>query len=110
MEETRAGKYGRNLALWIDYTISTIPKAHRKEYREKFLKELDTYSLMPRKSGQPANDGCVHELSDLMHVEITIPEDFARLVKEGIHLMYQKQTSARVLEALQKYLKPESLI
>jgi hypothetical protein len=103
--ETRAGKYGRNLAKWIDYTIASIPESRRVDYRTRFVDELNNYSLIPRKSGQPANEGCVYELSDLVDVDIHNPENFARLVKEGVHLMYQKQTSARVLDALQKYLK-----
>lgn len=107
MKEARAGKYGRNLASWIDFTIDTIPKAQRDDYRARFLKELSRYSLKPRKKGQPHNEGCVHELSDIVDVDISNPEHFARLVKEGIHLMYQKQTSARVLDALQEYLKPK---
>ncbi len=107
MTETRAGKYGRNLAVWIDFTIDTMPESSRNEYRARFLEELSTYSLKPRKNGQPRNEGCVHELSDLIDVEISNPEQFARLVKEGVHLMYQKQTSARVLASLQEYLKPK---
>jgi hypothetical protein len=105
MSETRAGKYGRILARWIDYTINTLPESQRENYRLRFLGELNNYSLIPRKIGQPRNEGCVNELSDLVNVDIANPEDFARLVKEGIHLMYQKQTSARVLFALQEYLK-----
>jgi len=107
MTETRAGKYGRNLANWIDFTIDMIPETFRKEYRERFLEELSSYSLKPRKNGQPSNEGCIHELSDLVNVEISNPEQFAKLVKEGIHLMYQKQTSSRVLERLQKYLRDD---
>ena len=107
MEETRAGKYGRNLAIWIDYTIDTMPENLRNDYRARFLEELNTYSLKPRKNGQPRNEGCVHELSDLAEVDISNPEQFARLVKEGVHLMYQKQTSARVLDSLEAYLKPK---
>jgi hypothetical protein len=105
MKETRGGKYGRNLAIWIDYTFMTIPERCRAEYRRRFLKELNAYSLKPRKSGNPQNEGCVKELSDLTEVEIGKPEQFARLVKEGIHLMYQKRTSARVLDSLKAYLK-----
>jgi len=104
MVETRARKYGRSLAIWIDYTIDAIPKSEKEEYKARFLGELDTYSLKPRKKGQPSNGGCIHELSDLTDININNPEQFARLVKEGIHLMYQKQTSARVLDALQEYL------
>lgn len=107
MKETRAGKYGRNLAIWIDSTIDTQPENLRENYRARFLKELSAYSLMPRKNGQPSNEGCIHELSDLVNVEISNPEQFAKLVKEGVHLMYQKQTSARVLDTLQEYLKPK---
>lgn len=109
MAETRAGKYGRNLARWINYTIDTILENQRDEYRAKFLRELKTYSLERRKNGQPRNSGCVHELSDLTEIDVTNPEQFARLIKEGIHLMYQKQTSARVLSALQECLKPMML-
>jgi hypothetical protein len=82
-----------------------MPENQRECYRAKFLEELNNYSLKPRKNGHPANEGCVHELSDLANVNISNPEDFAKLVKESIHLMYQKQTSARVLTALQEYLK-----
>lgn len=107
MKETRAGRYGKNLAIWIDYTIETIPEDLREVYRARFLEELGTYSLKPRKNGQPLNEGCIHELSDLVNVDLSGPEDFARLVKEGVHLMYQKQTSARVLKTLREYLKPK---
>ena len=103
MKETRAGKYGRNLAIWIDFTIDTQPDDLKANYRARFLEELNTYSLKPRKNGQPPNEGCVHELSDLVNANINNPEQFARLIKEGIHLMYQKQTSARVLDSLQEY-------
>jgi hypothetical protein len=105
MKETRAGKYGRNLAIWANYTINTIPESMRQEYITRFLDELAMYSFEPRKNGQPHNEGCVHELSDLTEIDISSPEQFARLVKEGVHLMYQKKTSARLFDALQKHLK-----
>jgi hypothetical protein len=44
MAETRAGKYGRNLAVWIDFTIDTMPENSRNGYRARFLEELSTYS------------------------------------------------------------------
>ncbi len=105
MRETRAGKYGRNLAIWINHAIEGLPEEQREDYKTRFLTELETYSFIPRKKEQPRNKGCIHELSDLTEVEINNPEHLAMLVKEGIHLMYQKRTSARVLEALKKYLK-----
>ena len=85
-----------------------LAKALKNKYRARFLDELKTYSLKSRKNGQPRNEGCVHELSDLVDINLNNPEEFARLVKEGIHLMYQKQTSAKVLAALQEYLKPKN--
>jgi hypothetical protein len=109
MRETRANKYGRNLAIWIDYTIDTFPKNVKEDYRAEFLEELSKYSLKQRKNGQPRNEGCVYELLDLVKVNMGNPKHLAKLVKEGIHLMYQKQTSARVLSALQEYLKPKKL-
>ena len=104
MKETRAGKYGRKLAIWVNRTIEGMSEGQTEDYKTRFLSELETYSLTPRKSGQPLNDGCVHELSGLTEVDIRNPEHLAMLVKEGIHLMYQKQTSAKVLDALKKYL------
>jgi len=109
MKETRIGKYGKNLAVWIEHTINTIPKNQRENYKTRFLEELDTYSLEPRKKGQPWNEGCVYELSDLANVaDISDPKQFAKLVKESIHLMYQKGSSAVVLGEVKNYLKPKS--
>lgn len=98
--ETRAGKYGRFLAVWVDYTISQ----QKPGYRSKFLEELKKYSLRPRKKGEPKHEGCVLELECLGELNIEQPEHLAKLVKEGIHLMYQKQTSAKTLSSLLNYL------
>jgi hypothetical protein len=57
-----------------------------------------------RKKGEAPNEGCTYELSDIVDIDMNQPEHLARLVKEGIHLMYQKQTAARVLAVLQDYL------
>lgn len=100
MRETRVGKYGRNLALWINYTIRTLPEDQRGDYRDTLIQELETYSFEARKQGSPPNSGTVHELSDLAEIDPLNPEHLARLIKEGIHLMYQKQTAARVFRAL----------
>ena len=107
MEETRGGKYGRCLASWIGYTINTIPEGKKEDYRTRFLKELDNYSFKPRKVGEPLNDGCVHELKDIEHINVQSPEDLAILVKEGIHLMYQKNTAEKVMNSLTKFLQGE---
>jgi len=98
-KETRGGKYGRNLALVVSYIISNEEKRVPR-YRERFMKELRDYSLVPRRVNTPINRGCQFELEGLDSVNISRPDELARLIKEGIHLMYQKQTAKRVLEAL----------
>jgi len=95
-KETRAGKYGRFLAVWINYTITS----HDNKYRKRFLEELKTYSFKPRKKDEPRHEGCVLELEDIAELDTNNPEHLARLIKEGIHLMYQKNTSARVFTSL----------
>jgi hypothetical protein len=89
-QETRAGKYGRFFSVWIRYTLDQ----QNAEYRLKFLEELNKYSFRSRKKGEPKNEGCVSELEGLSELDIQNPEHLAKLVKEGLHLMYQKKTSA----------------
>ena len=104
MKEGRHKKYARNLAILIDYVISTIPEEQREEYRKSFLEELEDYDFTPRKKGEPRNRGCVWELNDLDSVDIENPEHLARLIKEGIHLMYLKPTAKRMLDTLKENL------
>jgi hypothetical protein len=104
MKSSRAATYGRNLGKWVEETINSQPEAQREGYKARFLNELKTYSFETRKNGQPPNSGCKNELSDIVECDINDPEQLAKLVKEGIHLMYQKGTSARVLNAMTKYL------
>ena len=101
MKESRGEKYGRNLTIWINYTINTIPEEERADYKTRFMAELKKYSLEPRKKGEPKNRGCVWELDDLSEVNIRNPEELAKLIKEGIHLTYLKtSTSARIMKGL----------
>ena len=95
-QETRAGKYGRFLAVWIKYTTSQ----QDPKYKLKFIKELKKYSFRPRKKGESRHEGCVLELEYLSDLDIQNPKHLAKLVKEGIHLMYQKKTSAKTLLSL----------
>jgi len=100
----RHSEYGKNLAIWIEYTLQQIPGGQRGEYRKRFFKELKKFSFKPRPKGTPPNSGCIHELDDLAEVNIENPEEFARLVKEGIHIMYQKETQKRIYDALLEQL------
>lgn len=95
--ESRAGKYGRYLAVWIKYTIS---QQSDTGYQERFLDELKRYSFRKRRKGESRNKGCVLELTDIPDMKVENPEHLARLVKEGIHLLYQKDTARRVLGSL----------
>jgi len=100
LRETRGAKYGRGLGVLIGYTIQSIPASEREEYRLTFYDELRNFSFEPRKEGTPVNKGCVQELSDIVDVDILDPVHFAKLIKEGIHLMYQKNTARKVFDAL----------
>jgi hypothetical protein len=100
MIETRGVKYGRNLAIWINHTIQSIPYDSRKDYRTRLKKELKNYSLVPHRKGEPRNSGCNFELENIDRIDVSNPKQLARLIKEGIHLMYQKQTAEKVLTSL----------
>lgn len=101
MDEGRFSKYGRNLGRWINYTIiNNIEEEKRESYKHDFLRELKKYSFEPRKRGEPKNSGCVHELEKIVNVDVTNPMEFAKLIKEGIHLMYLKSNSKRTFAGL----------
>jgi len=100
-KETRAGKYGRFLAVWINYTITS----YDNRYRKRFLEELKRYSFKPRKKDEPRHEGCILELEDIAELDMNNPEHLAKLVKEGFHLMYQKSTSTRVFASLQSNIE-----
>jgi hypothetical protein len=93
MRESRAAKYGRLGAVVLRYVVRTIPVSDRKEYLERFVKEFESYSDIPRRKGEPKNEGCVMELDGLDDLDIRNPEEFARWFKEGQHLKYQKNTA-----------------
>ncbi|MDP1729115.1 MAG: hypothetical protein Q8L27_02850 [archaeon] len=80
----------------MDYVL----ESRTRRYRRKFLNELQTYCLEPRKERMPPGNGCVCELEDLEKINLDNPQQLAKLIKEGIHLMYQKQTARRVLYSL----------
>jgi hypothetical protein len=100
--ETRGGKYGRNLALLVNYTIRTVTQSEkdRQAYRERFVAELKRFSFETRKKGAPVNSGCVRELDGMEEIDMRDPEQLAKLIKEGIHLMYQKGTAKKVMTSL----------
>lgn len=98
MKETRGGRYGRLYAGLLNHVIDVLDADGR--YRRAFLDELQSYCLKPRKKGEPKNKGGVSELEDMAELDASNPRELARVVKEGIHLMYQKDTARRVLYSL----------
>ena len=99
--ESRSARYGRYLALAISKFTSEFPQ----EYKKRVLEEIKRYSNEPRKKGQERNSGCVKELENITQFDVTNPEHIARLIKEGLHLMYQKQTSKRARDSFLDNLK-----
>lgn len=98
MTENRWWKYGRNLAILVSYVVNNMPE--KDDYKKRLIDEIKTYSFQPRKKGSPVNWGCKNELFDISEVNVKNPEELAKLLKESIHLMYQKFTAKRVLDAL----------
>jgi NDP-sugar pyrophosphorylase family protein len=86
MRETRGGHYGGNLAILIRYVFNTIPEDKRDSYKKEFFKELGDFS------------NNAHELKDIDLVDVNKPCELAKLVKESLHLMYQKNTSNNALD------------
>ena len=82
MRETWATKYGRNIAVLVNDYLNKIAKEKRLDYWKRFIKELKKYSFKPRKKGEPCNEGCVYELSDLTSMDIS-PKQLAKLVKRA---------------------------
>ena len=85
-----------------------LPEESRQDYITRFRTELETYSFSPRRQSEPMNDGCKRELEQLVHINIFNPEELAKWIKEGIHFMYQKGTSKRVITSIGDNLENET--
>ncbi|MEK6886059.1 MAG: hypothetical protein AABX17_03775 [Nanoarchaeota archaeon] len=95
-KETRAGKFGRNYAILFSWAL-TKPEPVSRRYMKTFLEEMQTYSLEPRKEGMPPGPGCVDELEGVNTINPENPRHAAKVIKQGLHLMYQKNTSKNSL-------------
>lgn len=106
-EEGRAEKYGRFVAQWMFQSVfwPAVPEEERPAYMGKLVPELKAYSFTPRKKGSPKNEGCVWELDGIERFTKLDPILMAKLIKEGMHLKYQKGTSERVMRGLMKGLE-----
>ncbi len=75
------------------------------KYLNRFLSELQNFSFEGRYKGESRNLGCVKELEEIVSPDLWNPEVFAKMIKEGLHLMYQKDTQKRILNGLVDKLK-----
>ena len=105
MKESRAAKYGRFLAAWVDWSVQKIPEHQRECYKSRLMNEIKTFSFKPRRKGESVNEGCKWELEEIIELSVENPESLGRMVKEGIHLMYQKGTARIVMNTLLEYIK-----
>lgn len=101
----RQRNYGSCLGIWVNYTIQTLPKNKRKEYKLRFINELKNYSFKTRQQGEPRNEGCVLELEDIVDTfDVKNPEHLARAIKETLHLFYNKSTAKTIMNSLLEML------
>ena len=97
----RTQTYGEAYVKFVEYLISTVPKDQQEEYKKRFVSEIKTYCIKPRKETEPPNPQDKSELLDILdNFDPENPEHFARFCKEGLHLMYNKTTSSRILNIL----------
>jgi len=101
MKITRTQIYGEAYVNFVNYLISTVPKEQQKSYKRRFITEMKTYSVQPKKETEQSNPNDKSELSEILDAfDIENPEHFARFCKEGLHLMYKKSTSKQILKIL----------
>lgn len=105
MGEGRFVKLGRFEAQLVCFVIDSISEVVRRDYTVEFLREVERYSILPRKEGTPINEGCVNELDGLENLNVYSPRELARLVKERLHTKYQKQSSKRERDSLLSYIR-----
>lgn len=75
---TRSGLYGRYLGMMVNYIVENQDEMEKEEYRQKVVEEIKEFD--PKDSER--------ELREIEKFEVEEPEDLAKVVKEGMHLMY----------------------
>ncbi len=88
--KTRAAHLGENYAVVVDGIVSTIPPDERKEYKTRLITELEKYSFTKN----------IHELEGIIKINIKIPEEFGKFIKEDVNFYYQKDTAKRILTSI----------
>lgn len=105
MKEGRAAKYGRFYAGLVNYVVRTFPEEDRDGYKSGLIQEVELFSFEPRRQGELLNKGCTWELEGIDEICMEHPEHFGKLIKEGMHFMYQKGTARNYYEPLMFNIK-----
>jgi hypothetical protein len=107
MREGRGKTLGRHWAEVIGQTIELLPYSRKKkrDYLDILILGLEEYSFEPRRVGEPVNSGCVMELEDDSCTNIMDPSDYAKFIRENLHVKYQKETSRRIMESMLEELE-----
>jgi hypothetical protein len=88
--KTRAAHLGENYAVLVNYVVSKIPLGKREEYKTRLILELEKYSFTKN----------VHELEDITKINVEVPEELAKFIKEDANFYYQKDTAKRILTSI----------
>ena len=62
MSKTRIQIYGEAYVKVIGHLISTLPEDQQEDYKRRFIAEMKTYCVKPRKKTDPPNDEDQSEL------------------------------------------------
>ena len=95
MIKTRAAHLGENYAAFVRWAISKILTDKREDYKIRLVAELDKYSFSEN----------IRELEDITIIDVEVPEELAKFIKEDMNFYYQKGTARRVLTAILADLK-----
>jgi len=95
MIKTRAAHLGENYAALVRYIISTIPADKQQDYRTRLVAELEKFSYTEN----------IRELEYILIIDVEIPEELAKFIKEDMNFYYQKGTTRRILTAILADLK-----
>jgi hypothetical protein len=95
MIKTRAAHLGENYAALVNFVISKISADKRGRYKSRLVAELEKYSFATN----------VRELEGIAIIDVEIPEEMAKFIKEDANFYYQKGTARRVLTAILGDLK-----
>jgi hypothetical protein len=91
MGETKAGRLGRFLAIYIGYAIREMPADGKKEYCKKIEQVISDSAL---------ND----ELAEIEEFNPACPEHAGRLVKQIANLQYNLNTRRNTIEGFLREL------